>query len=222
MLDVGQPDGRRGRPLDSDSTITQAPRSEGPSGTNVWAEGPVVVVCGTGATGKTYLADKLASVSGLCHLMSHSVRRELKPLVIPATERHRKDAYREQLRLRTYAELGRRASALRGAIVSGTFLRRRDRDAFARGFGGGRTPFFVECWAPQHVVRARALARLHEPNRKSGATPEGVELSQREFEPLGEVPAARYLLVRTDRPLKEIVLEVEAGLRRAGRLEQDR
>jgi predicted kinase len=222
MLDVGQPDRRRGRPLGSDSAITQAPRSEGPSGTDVWADGPVVVVCGTGATGKTYLAEKLASVSGLRHLTSHSVRKELKPLVIPATERHRTDAYRDELWLRTYAELGRRAAALRGAIVSATFRRRRDRDAFARGYGGGRAPFFVECWAPRQVVRARALARLREPSRKSGATPEGVELSQREFEPLGEVPAARHLLVRTDRPLEEIVLEVEAGLRRAGRLQQGR
>jgi predicted kinase len=178
--------------------------------TRVWATRPVVVVCGISASGKTSLARELASVSGLEHLRSHSVREELRRTVAaPGTPR---DAYRDELAVRTYAELGSRAAAAGGAIVEGTFRRTRARRAFAEGYGDAPAPFFVECRAPPELLRARAETRAPDPGRTTAASAETVERQQQEFEPLEEVPAGRHLTVSTDRPLAEIVLEIEAAL----------
>jgi predicted kinase len=182
--------------------------SEEPSTKDVWADRPVVVVCGSSATGKTYLARELASVSGLAYLRSHSLRKEHRRSVTPSgTPRDR-----HELSLQRYAELGRRAAAAGGAIVEGTFRRRRLRQAFAEGYGDGPPPFFVECRAPAEVLRARAETRQPDPGRTAAAPLEVVERQRREFEPLDEVPAPHHLPVSTDRPLEEIVLEIEAGL----------
>jgi predicted kinase len=96
--------------------------------------------------------------------------------------------------------------------VEGTFRRRRLREAFAEGYGQGPAPFFVECRAPLEVLRARAETRLPDPGRTAAAPLEVVERQRREFEPLDEVPPRRRLTVSTDRPLEEIMLEVEAEL----------
>lgn len=129
-----------------------------------------------------------------------------------APPRTPRDTYREELSLQTYVELGRRAAAAGGAIVEGTFRRRRLRRAFADGYGDGPAPFFVECWAPAEVLRARAETRQPDPGRTLAAPPEVVERQRREWEPLDEVPTGHRLTVATDRALEEIVLEVEAGL----------
>jgi predicted kinase len=176
----------------------------------VWATHPVVVVCGTSASGKTLLARELAVVSGLEHLRSHSVREQLRRTVAPpGTPRN---AYRDELALRTYAQLGSRAAAAGGAIVEGTFRSTRLRQAFAEGYGDAPAPFFVECRAPPEVLRARAETRNPDPGRRTAASAETVERQQREFEPLDEVPAGRHLTVSTDRRLAEVVLEIEAAL----------
>jgi predicted kinase len=183
----------------------------------VWANRPVVVICGTSATGKSYLARELASISGLTHLSTHSVSAELYGLVA-LPERGRRAARLERL-LHTYAELGRRAAAAGGAIVEGTFRRRTVRRAFAEGYGSGPAPFFVECRAPADVLHARAVARMYEPDGTSSAPPYTVERQRQNFDALDEVSARRHLIVRTDRPLDEIVTQVEAGLRLCARSE---
>jgi predicted kinase len=96
--------------------------------------------------------------------------------------------------------------------VEGTFRRRRLREAFAEGYGQGAAPFFVECRAPPEVLRARAETRLPDPGRTAAAPLEVVERQRREFEPLHEVPARHHLPLSTDRPLEELVAEIEAAL----------
>jgi hypothetical protein len=175
----------------------------------------VLVVCGASATGKTYLAEALASLSALPRLSSDEVRKELAGL--SPTERAPQAVYSEDASLRTYRELGARAAAAAdGAIVDATFRRRAHRAAFAEAFGG--RALFVECSAPARVVAEQAARRELDPARVSDATPAIAAHQRTEFEPLDEVAPEAHLPLRTDRPLEELVgaLEDWLDLRLAG------
>jgi aminoglycoside phosphotransferase family enzyme/predicted kinase len=174
----------------------------------------VLVVCGAAATGKTTLAEALAAVSGLVRLSSDVVRKELAGLT-PAA-RAPAEEYSEEASLRTYRELGSRASAEAargGAVVDATFRRRSHRGAFFAGFGEGLPrPLFVECRAPADVVVARARRREADPRRVSDASPEIAARQLAEFEPLDEVDPEQHVLTRTDRDVHAVVDAVEAAL----------
>lgn len=169
----------------------------------------VVVVCGGSATGKTHLAEALASLSGLL-LISSDVTRKARAGLTP-TERAPEGVYSESASLDTYRELGRRAAESgRGAIVDATFRRRDHRRAFADAFRG--EAMFVECTAPASVVAQRAARRERDPRRVSDASPAIAARQRLEFEPLDEVPPKAHHVVRTDRPVSDVVDVVEAWL----------
>jgi hypothetical protein len=176
------------------------------------ARGPLVlVICGGAATGKTALAHAICELSGLAHLSSDIVRKELAGLAPQA--RAPVELYTEADSVRTYRELGTRAAgATRGAVVDATFRRRSHRAAFSEAFGGAAV--FVECRAPRSVVEQRAKAREDDSARVSDATAGIAAAQATEFDPLDEVPAARHLLMRSDRPLEQIVLDLETALDR--------
>jgi hypothetical protein len=168
-----------------------------------------LVICGGAATGKTVLAQAICELSGLAHLSSDIVRKELAGL--EPGERAPAGLYTEVDNVRTYRELGTRAAgAKRGVVVDATFRRRSHRAAFSEAFGGAA--LFVECRAPRSVVEDRAKARENDPARVSDATAGIAAAQAAEFERLDEVPAARHLLMRTDRPLDQIVLDLEMTL----------
>jgi len=174
----------------------------------------LLVVCGGSATGKTYLARELAQSSGLVHLSSDVVRKELAGLAseqrAPVTE------YSEEASLRTYAELGVRAAAAvdnGGAVVDATFRRRGDRQAFRDAYADAiPSPVFVECRAPAAVIAERARSREQEPHHTSDATAEIAARQLAEFEPLDEAEPDLHVIVRSDRPVRDLVDEVEAAL----------
>jgi aminoglycoside phosphotransferase family enzyme/predicted kinase len=172
----------------------------------------VMVVCGGAASGKTHLADPLATATGLVHLSSDRVRKELAGL--PPERRAPPEAYSDEASLATYRELGARAGAASGgAVVDATFRRRGDRDAFAAGYGDADpAPVFVECRAPAAVIAERARQREHDPRRVSDATAEIAARQLAEFEPLDEVEPGSHLAVRTDRDVRETIDEIEAAL----------
>ena len=176
------------------------------------ARGPLVlVICGGAATGKTVLAQAICELSGLAHLSSDIVRKELAGL--EPGRRAPSELYTEADSVRTYRELGTRAAgATGGAVVDATFRRRSHRAAFSETFGDAS--LFVECRAPRSVVEQRARSRESDPARVSDATAGIAAAQATEFEPLDEVPATRHLLMRTDRPLAQIVLDLETALDR--------
>ena len=119
----------------------------------------LVVVAGLSATGKTTLAGLLADRSGLSHLSSDAVRKQL--LGIAPAARAGAAAYGPSFNRRTYEELGRRARAALeqhgGAIVDATFRDREDRAAFLGTLGGlPEAAIVVECRAPLSVRLERA------------------------------------------------------------------
>jgi len=175
------------------------------------ARGPfVLVICGGAASGKSHLARHLAGVAGLVHLSSDVERKAL--LGLAPTERAPDSAYSAEMSERTYSELGRRALAELAndgpVIVDATFRYRRDRDAFLAALGGRET-VFLECLAPSVVRAARVAARRDDASDAGEAL---ARVQQAEFEPLDEVPAARHLSLRTDRPVVEVADDLEALL----------
>jgi predicted kinase len=169
----------------------------------------VLVVCGAAATGKTHLAEPLSELSGLPRISSDLVRKELAG--VAATSRARQAIYSEEASLHTYRELGARAAAAPGgAIVDATFRSATHRAAFAEAFGGDAV--FVHCVAPAEVVAERARRRERDPWRVSDATAAIAALQLAEFQSLDEVPPEAHLTLRTDRPVDELLAELEAWL----------
>ncbi len=128
----------------------------------------VVVMCGVGGTGKSTLAAALAERSGLPHLGSDQVRKELSG--IRAAERAPPRAYDREHTQRTYAELAARAAA--AVRVARWRDRRRDllrprapRDAAARSGGAGRPrPVGRVPGAPRGAAATRGRARARSPS----------------------------------------------------------
>ncbi len=174
------------------------------------ARGPLaIVVCGVPASGKSHLAAALAQEAELPWLSTDVVRKRLSGL--RPTARAPRSQYREEINRETYAELGRRAAVAardRGAVVDGTFRHRGDRDAFMRTFADAAPLRYIECRAPDEVLRHRALAREHDPGRVSDATVDVVMRERTSWQPLDEVPERQRTAVRTDQPLDRIVANV--------------
>jgi aminoglycoside phosphotransferase family enzyme/predicted kinase len=183
----------------------------------------LVIFAGLSATGKTRLASALATRSGLRHLNSDPVRKRLLGLA-PAA-RAGAAAYGKSFNRRTYAELGRQAreelERCGGVLVDATFRNADDRAAFADGVGGlPHASLLVECRAPARVRLERARRRSGEAGAVSDADAEVVRLQSEDGGLLDELPPARHLTVRTDRPpagvLDEVAAVIDARLARGG------
>ena len=176
----------------------------------------VIAVCGAPASGKSYLARKLAELSGMVHLSSDITRKRL--VGVGSTQRAGAEAYSSHWNARTYAELGRRAArevgASGGAIVDATFRHVVDRQAFAASLGCAAPVLFIECAAPRSVLIERVARRAPDRNRVSDADVSVVLREQQAWEPLDEVPGSAHLTLRTDRSIREIVGDVPALLER--------
>jgi uncharacterized protein len=173
----------------------------------------LLVLCGLSGSGKTHLAEALGALSGIETHGSDRVRKGLaglEPTMKAPPERYAPDASAE-----TYAELGRLARQeldRRGlAIVDATFRRVADRRAFAAAVGeNAGAAVFAECLAPEGVRLARVEKRASACPGVSDATAQIARAQS--FEELSEVPAARHLPLRTDRPVEEAVAAIEAWL----------
>jgi aminoglycoside phosphotransferase family enzyme/predicted kinase len=123
---------------------------------HAWRVGsPVVVACmGLSGTGKSALAHALAGATGFPHLATDVIRAET-----PSPARYSREA-----RTAVYDELGARADALLTAgtsvIADATYLREIDRRTLAEVAQRHAAPcIFLECRAPEDVVRRRLDAR---------------------------------------------------------------
>lgn len=176
----------------------------------------VVAVCGLPASGKSHLAGALAELSALPHLSSDVTRKALAG--VRSTERASSKTYSAQWNARTYMELAHRASrALAtngGAIVDATFRHLADREAFTSALSTAVPLLFIECQAPRALLAERTTRREHDPRRVSDADAAVVIRELQSWEPLDEVPPSAHLMLRTDRPLEEIVGDVLALLDR--------
>ena len=181
------------------------------------------VIAGLSATGKTTLADLLASRSGLRHLSSDAVRKRL--LGIAPAARAGASAYGESFNRRTYEELGRTArrdlTGAGGVIVDATFRNPADRDAFREALGGlPDTATIIECRAPRSIRLKRAHRRVIATGSVSDADVDVVRRQADDGGLIDEVPPGQHIVLRTDRPpedaLDDLAALLDARLASAG------
>ena len=173
--------------------------------------GPIAVVCGGAATGKSTLAAALAARSGARVLSSDVVRKEL--LGIPATARAPQSAYSAGMNRQTYQELGRRAAAEQPVVVDATFRYAADRQAFVAAAGAAAEgAVWIECRAPVEVIARRAAARSSQSDRVSDADAAIASRQLTEWEPLHEIPATNRVAVATDRSPEASVIAARDAL----------
>lgn len=173
--------------------------------------GPIAIVCGGAATGKSTLAAALAARAGARVLSSDVVRKEL--VGIPPTARAPQSAYSATMNRQTYQELGRRAAAGEPVIVDATFRHAADREAFAAAAGpAADAAVWIECRAPAAVIARRAAARSSQPDRVSDADAAIATRQLTEWEALAEVPATQRVAVATDRSPERSVLAARDAL----------
>jgi len=174
--------------------------------------GPLAIVCGLAASGKSTLARELARRSGATVLSSDRVRKEL--LGMAPESRAPTGAYGPDVNRRTYAELGGRARELLAVgepvIVDATFRFAADRAAFMEVVGDA-TGLWIECRAPAEVRAARAAARAHDPARTSDADAAIAAREEAEWDPLAGLPSAAHATVSTDGPI-DVVLAALADV----------
>jgi aminoglycoside phosphotransferase family enzyme/predicted kinase len=183
------------------------------------ARGPeLLAVCGPPASGKTTVARALCAASGMAHVSSDVVRKARAGLA--PSERTPESAYGLAATLATYREVGAHAAAAlaagRGAVIDATLGDPAARDALRKALcRAARGLRYVECRVPAEEAMRRARAREDDPASESDATDEIAARLAAAWAPLDEVSADRHLVVRADRAVGEVVLEVAAWLDRA-------
>jgi len=175
----------------------------------------LVVVAGLSASGKTRLASALATRSGLRHLNSDPVRKDL--LGVAPAARAGAAAYGESFNRRTYEELGRLArlelERAGGVLVDATFRRSEDRAAFLAELGGlPAASVVVECRAPLSVRLERVRRRLGDATAVSDADADIVHQQVDDGGLADDVPAGHHIVLRTDRPPAEVLDDLTALL----------
>lgn len=170
----------------------------------------VIVLCGVPASGKSHLAQALATSSGLAHLSSDVIRKRLAG--IESHERAPAELYSPDSNRLTYAELGRRAArevaAHGGALVDATFRHRVDRDAFAQAFARAAPLLLIECRAPPAALARHALLRDRKPKGPSDASLPVVVRESSTWESLDEAPPDAHIILRGDRPPEALLADL--------------
>jgi uncharacterized protein len=198
---------------DADRRSADAARLLQLAGRLGWAVrlGPIAVVCGGAATGKSTLAAALAARSGAHVLSSDVLRKEL--VGISPTTRAPQSAYSAEMNCQTYVELGRRAAGEEPVVVDATFRFAADRQAFAAAAGAAaERAVWIECRAPAGVIAGRAAARSSQPDRVSDANAAIATRQLAEWEPLTDIPATNRVAVATDRSPEASVLAARDAL----------
>ena len=170
--------------------------------------GPLTIVCGVAASGKSTLAAALAQRSGAVVVASDLVRKALAGVApnAPAPA----GSYAADVNRATYAELGRRAAEALAAggpvIVDATFRFAADRRTFAAE--APAPAVWIECRAPASVRATRARARRADQEHVSDADAAVAVRQGEEWEPLG----VDALVVDTDQPRDAVLADVRDAL----------
>jgi predicted kinase len=169
----------------------------------------VVCVIGHAASGKSTLAEALASASGRT-LLSSDRTRKLRAGIDPYRYAGA-DAYGDVESRAVYAELGRGAAAARrhegGAIVEATFRRADDAAEFLALVP---EPGWIVCEAPPDVLLARAELR----SRGDSISDAGPTIVAAELARYGRIepPAPPLARIETTRPVPQLLDELGRAL----------
>ncbi|MDH4120934.1 MAG: AAA family ATPase [Deltaproteobacteria bacterium] len=173
----------------------------------------LLILCGAMGTGKSTLAEELARQTGMVHLNSDRIRKELAG--IPTRQPHHantpsptawgKGIYTPAWTAKTYREMLARAQALlalgRPVVVDASFSRRKHRQqARVMAQNLGAEWLFVECRLEEKDVLERLGQRERAANSISDGRRELYPAQKAQFEPLEEIPPKRRMRLDMAQP----------------------
>lgn len=170
------------------------------------------VFCGLPATGKSYLAGKLAETMSIPLFQSDRIRKDMRSQTQEEVVPFGEGTYRTERRHRVYAQmLASAQETLRGgrsAILDATFSHRRWRDEARQLATDLDTNLLVvECVCKEETIRDR-LKQREKTSGLSDARLQHLPQMTEDFEPLVEIAPEARLMVNTDQPLRQSFLEV--------------
>jgi len=174
---------------------------------------PVVLIfMGRPATGKSTLAEYLASRMNVDHVSSDHIRKTIAglPLDKRTPEDKRKELYSASMSEQTYKKLFNEAEEHvregKSVILDATFSRPAERKAFIEELESMKTNYlFIEACAADETIRSRLASRRNEDGVISDARLEDFEMLDSRYRTPEEVGQTHLIKVATDRPLKETV-----------------
>jgi predicted kinase len=179
----------------------------------------LLLTCGLMGTGKTALAEALATQMPLTIFDSDATRKRLAgvPPTLRACADYEEGLYTPARTEETYAQLFRLAEGAlaRGdsVLLDASFQRARHR-GLARELAQRTWARFcvLECWCPRAEIRRRLDARGVQGGVVSDGRWELLERQERSFEPLFEIPPGEHLRVDTTQPPQAAAARVVAAL----------
>jgi len=151
----------------------------------------IIIMCGLMATGKSFIAAKLAKRLGVAVLRSDEIRKDLHGV---ERSQHRFDIYREGIYTanateRTYEALFNAAERSlaqgRSVILDASFMSYEHRHRAHELALGAKVRFrLIECTAPEEVVKERLKARLMQTDEPSDGRWEIFDSQKAAFQPI--------------------------------------
>jgi predicted kinase len=173
----------------------------------------VVCVTGLAASGKSTLAEALATAAGRSVLSSDRIRKLRAGL--DAYQRAPPSAYSDGESQAVYAELGQRAATAvqrdGGVVVDATFRRASDADAFAAASHAAAAAAWIVCEAPPAVLLERSKAR----ERNGSVSDAGAAIVAHELATYRGpflTPAPPLVRLDTTRPTGALLAELACAL----------
>lgn len=169
-----------------------------------------LVVMGTVGSGKSTLSDELASALSLDRFSSDRLRKEMagQPLRERTPPAMRDKLYTSEISDRTYNGLRKRAlehiAKGESVILDATYSDAERRERLARALEEAGADFcFIECRAPESVLRKRLEKREESKKVISDARLEDFDYLSGMYTPPDEVDERRLVRLNTDRPVPE-------------------
>jgi aminoglycoside phosphotransferase family enzyme/predicted kinase len=173
---------------------------------------PVIwVTCGMIATGKSTVAEKLASLFSIPCIRSDEIRKSLfadLPEKSANTE-FEKGMYTPEATSLVYGKMLVKAQAVlekgKSVILDATCSRQKERqDILQLATDTGANIIFVECRCPDKKIKARLKNREHQ-STISDARLEHFAAIKKRMDPFDHLPEEVHMPVRTDQPLDKIM-----------------
>ncbi|MBM2802763.1 MAG: aminoglycoside phosphotransferase [Deltaproteobacteria bacterium] len=178
----------------------------------------LLMMSGLTGSGKSTLARALSERTGIATINSDTVRKELAGSSGRQTAPYNEGIYSVTMTEKTYAKMARMAGKLltqgRAVIVDATFLRRAQREKFARLAEKHRIELVsIHCSAAAAITKNRLLQRASLATDVSDGHWE-IYLKQKEIdEPIDEIAADNRLYLNTDASAEKLTGACEQFLR---------
>jgi uncharacterized protein len=181
----------------------------------------LLVFFGMIATGKSYLAAAFAKKRGCAYHNSDIVRKELAGIAAESRQINTVDTgiYSSEFSRRTYDELFSRAlkdlelERYSCVVLDGSYQSRSERQLLCREIEKQHRIVFIHCQCPEAVMKKRMERRLKNPRAVSDGRWEIYLEQKKRFEMPVELSQGQLLTLDTDRPLRDLLHQLEENLR---------